>query len=211
MRGDAYDGRGFIKSMIGSQANTGSSRSAKVARHRSRYEARRHSRLQRRSVARRRNENVAPRRRSAQPGRQCQDRPQWHADRRSARPARGAAGGRAADQRRRRAFPLRRYLFAHEWRPDGDRDRGAVGEQSDPARQPERAEFRRPRRIAARTSGAGAGRAAGAVRSAAAARRQHQQYRFHQHEGRLHPQPGRGWRCATAWCAGPCSAAPSTA
>ena len=96
MRGDAYDGRGFIKAMSGGP--TAPQAETQAARYRSRHEARRRAGLQRRGAARSRAEIVAPRRRGPQSRPVRQDRPRWIAERRSAR-----RGGRAASDRPRRA------------------------------------------------------------------------------------------------------------
>ena len=64
MRGDVYDGRGFVKTVPGGSSSPNAKNRA--GRRRSRHEARRGRRLQRRSFAQRRSENVAPGRRNPQ-------------------------------------------------------------------------------------------------------------------------------------------------
>ena len=108
-------------------------------------------------------------------------------------------GGLPGEQRRRRLLSLHRHLFAHDRRANVDRDGSAVGGQCDAAGHAHRPQFRRPRRSAARTRGQQ--RHAGPP----------QRDRFLRHAGRIHPHAGQGRRCATAWCADRCSAAPSTA
>ena len=75
MRGDVYDGRGFIKTLTGGPPSRSAADQAPARRHRSRHEARRRRRLQRRGAAQCRSENVAPRRRNPQFRPQRQDRP----------------------------------------------------------------------------------------------------------------------------------------
>ena len=147
MRGDAYDGRGLVQTLTGDRIRRPAHR-APAAGYRPRYETRRCARLQRRGGARPRTQDVAPRRRGAQSRPDRQDRSKRSADRRSARPAGRAPGGLSREQRRRRAVPVHRRLFSHD-RRRVDVDHGsAVGGQSGAARQRQRAELRRPRRIA---------------------------------------------------------------
>ncbi len=67
---------------------------------------------------------------------------------------RAAAGGRRAIdiefERRRRAVALRRHLFADGWRSTVDGDGPAVGEQFESTRKTKRPQFHGPRRVSAR-------------------------------------------------------------
>ena len=93
MRGEVYDGRGFVKSTAGGATPQSPSSKRHAVGCRPRHEARRRGRLQRRGVAQPRTEDVAPRRRNPQLRPQRQDRARRHADRRSARPRRRPPGG----------------------------------------------------------------------------------------------------------------------
>ena len=175
MRGDVYDGRTFIKSVMGGANADTKQRAPRHQRPRSRRQDRRGRRLPRRGAARARSAAAEARRPDQDLRAQRQARRRRDAARRHARPRRRPPGAVLRELGRGRAAALHRHLSAHGRRPDvghhgpADAEPGAAG---GPAQHPR---FRGARRAGARQGRRGRRRPAAVGRRVLA------------HAGRVHP------------------------